>query len=377
MSRPIRVLQLAKHFSPDRGGIETVTKNISDMLIDKGVQADVLCMEMAGPYEPTAYGYQVMRCKADLSVGNKRLSWRYVREGIRLQSAYDCALVHIPNPLAVMAALAWRKPVIPLWHADIPQPLIRRATALLDRRLLHKTAAVVGSTPVHLATSSLADAIGDRGVVIPYPFDPSSVPSPGGDPGYAGRLETFRRGRAMAIAIGRLVPYKGFDILIEAAKSFGDQLCVLIVGTGPLAEDLQEQIRAAGLEDRVCLAGELSPDALGEALGQARIGCMPSVTAAEMYGMAQLECMAAGLPVVSTDIERSGVPFVNKHDVTGLIVAPGDPGALARALRNLVEDPLLWDRLSQGALRSIREDHDVDVVAGRYVELLHRLVAKD
>lgn len=376
MSRPIRMLQLAKHFSPDRGGIETVTKNISDMLKGRGVQADVLCMEVGGVYEPTAHGYRVMRCKSALSVGNKRLSWRYVVEGIRLQSAYDCALVHLPNPLAVIAALTWRKPVIPLWHADIPQPLIRRTTALLDKRLLHRAAAVVGSTPVHLETSSLADAIGDRGVVIPYPFDASSVPSPGRDPKYAAKLETFRRGRAMAIAIGRLVPYKGFNVLIEAAKSFGNQLCVLIVGAGPLAEVLQEQIRGNGLEDRVHLAGELSPDELGEAMGQARIGCMPSINAAEMYGMAQIECMAAGLPVVSTNIERSGVPFVNKHGVTGLVVAPSNPDALARAMLNLVEDPVLWVRLSEGALCSIHEDHDSEVVAERYIELLRQVVVR-
>ncbi len=374
MSDPIRVLQLAKHFDPDTGGIETVTFNIAEMLPAHGIQADVLCTEVKGPYVERERNYRVMRCAANFSFGNKHLSWRYVEQGRHLEAEYDCALVHMPNPLAVVAALSWKKPVILLWHADIPQPPIRLATTPLDRLLLARAAAVIGPTPVHLQRSHRAAAI-RNGIVIPYPFDRTLIPTATGTTPFADTLRTFRRGRAMSISVGRLVPYKGFDVLIEAARGFGHRLCSLIVGSGPLRDELTDKIKAAGVEDRVLLAGGLSAAELADAFAQARLGAMPSVTAAEMYGVAQVESMAAGLPMVSTNLDRSGVPFVNKNGETGLVVEPGDVPALTDAMLRLVDDAPLWQRLSAGALRSVEHDHDIAPVSDRYARLIRDVVA--
>ncbi len=378
MSNPIRLLQLAKHFAPDTGGIETVTLNVSEVLLRHDIRADVLCTEVSGPYEEGDRGYEVIRCKADLAVGNKRLSWRYVEQARRLEQDYDCALVHLPNPLAVLGALGWRKPVILLWHADIPQKPVRIATAMLDRMLVRRAATIISPTPVHVGASHQAAAIAARGsVVIPYPFDRSLIPAATGTSAFAERLRVFRRGRALAISVGRLVPYKGFDVLIDAARDFGEGLCAIIVGTGPLAAELAAKIEKAGVGDRIMMAGALTTDELPDALAQSRMGCMPSVTAAEMYGMAQVESMAAGLPMVSTAIPRSGVPFVNRHEETGLIVPPGDASALAAAMRQLTHDEALWQRLHEGALRSVAEEHDLARVGERYARLIREVVAPD
>jgi glycosyltransferase involved in cell wall biosynthesis len=377
MSDPIRVLQLAKHFAPDSGGIETVTLNVSEVLLRHEIQADVLCTEVRGPYEHTDRGYQVIRCKADIAIGNKRLSWRYVEQARKLESHYDCALVHLPNPLAVIGAIGWRKPIILLWHADIPQKPIRLATAMLDRMLVRRAAEIISPTPVHVGASHQAAAIAARGsVIIPYPFDKSLMPAATGASAFAERLRTFRRGRGLAISIGRLVPYKGFDVLIDAARDFGNELCAIIVGTGPLTAELAARIKATGVGERIMMVGALSAEELADALAQGRMGCMPSVTAAEMYGMAQVESMAAGLPMVSTAIPRSGVPFVNRDGETGLIVEPKDPGALAGAMRRLAEDDLLWQRLRNGAMRSVAEEHDVGPVGKRYAQLIREVVAR-
>lgn len=374
MPEPIRVLQLAKHFAPDTGGIETVTLNIADVLLEHGIQADVLCTEVKGPYPEFDRGYRVIRCKADLSFGNKRLSWDYVRQGCRLEENYDCALVHLPNPLAMLIALRWRKPVILLWHAETPWASVRWATTPLDQAVLRNAAAVIGPTPIHLTASHRAAAIRKGHTsIIPYPFDRTLIPRATGRTAFLERLRAFRRGRPLSISVGRLVPYKGFDVLIEAAREFDDRLCALIVGEGPLAEKLASQIEAAGVGDRVMMAGALTPEELADAFAEARLGCMPSVTAAEMYGIAQIESMAAGLPVVSTNLPRSGVPFINKDGQTGLIVAPGDSHALAVAMLRIVEDEALWQRLHEGALRSINDEHDRNVVGKRYAQLIHKV----
>lgn len=374
---PIKVLQLGKHFHPDTGGIETVTRNISDMLIRHDIRADVLCTEVRGPYTASDQYYRVIRCASDVSVGNKRFSVDYMHQVRKLQPHYDCALIHMPNPVAVAAALAfWRKPLILLWHADIPQAWIRSATSLLDRWLVQRSDAVIGPTPMHLLSSDQARVIADKGVVIPLPFDRHAMPSPTGKTLFSHTLKAFRATRSLSVSIGRLVPYKGFDVLIEAARRFDHKLASVIVGTGPEFDNLSKQIVQAGVQDRVLMAGRLTDDELADTLAQSDFGCMPSVTAAEMYGMAQVECMAAGLPMISTALKNSGVSHVNRHNETGLIVPPRDPEALASAMLNLSDDLELRQRLAFGAQRSIVEDHDLGPVSQCYADLIRRVVDK-
>jgi glycosyltransferase involved in cell wall biosynthesis len=373
----IKLLQLGKHFFPDTGGIETVTQSISEMLPAHGIQADVLCTATRADYPPFDPPYRVIRCRPTVRFGrNKNVSLEYIRQVRALRDDYDVALIHMPNPVAVLAACVyWKGPIIQLWHADIPQRPIRMLSAPLDHALLRRTAAVIGPTRVHLETSYRASALLPRGVVIGYPFDRSRLPAPTGKSAVAERVRAFAGARKMALSIGRLVPYKGFDMLIEAARSFDDKLVSVIVGGGPLLEELGAMIETAGVQDRVLLTGPIDDAALADLLDFAFMGCMPSVTAAEMYGVAQVEAMAFGKPVVSTRLERSGVPYVNKHDVTGLVVKPGDPQALAAALLRLVDEPALYRRLADGAAASFAADHDIGPIGQAYAALIRRVVA--
>ena len=162
-----RILQIAKHFFPDIGGIETVTQNLSDGFAEAGIDADVLCMEFNGPHEPLDFPYKVIRTPNTFGFGNKRVSRKYYQAISELQDDYDIAIVHMPHPLAVAGVLTgWKKPYILLWHADIPQTSIRWATAALDRRLIRNAAAVIGPTPIHLEESHRADAIEGKGISI-------------------------------------------------------------------------------------------------------------------------------------------------------------------------------------------------------------------
>lgn len=377
LTESIKLLQLAKHFSPDTGGIETVTQSISEILPVHGISADVLCTATGRAYPPADLPYRVIRCQPTLRFGgNKDVSLDYMRQVRALSPAYDLALIHMPNPVAVAAALAaWKKPIILLWHADIPQRAIRALCTPLDRAVARRSAAIIGPTPVHLETSYRAAAILPKGVVIGYPFDRTRLPPATGRSEVAARVRAFVRERKMALSIGRLVPYKGFDVLIEAARDFDGKVTAVVVGGGPLLESLQAKIAAEGLEHSVLLTGPIGDDALADLLDIAHMGCMPSVTAAEMYGVAQVEAMAFGKPVVSTRLERSGVSYVNKHEVTGLVVEPGDAPALARALKQLADDPALYRRLAAGAAASFAADHDIGPIGRRYADLIRDVVA--
>jgi glycosyltransferase involved in cell wall biosynthesis len=146
-----------------------------------------------------------------------------------------------------------------------------------------------------------------------------------------------------------LVPYKGFNVLIQAAQQLPKDSVVVIVGGGPLQQELQQAIKSAGVRDRVVLAGRLSDAALHALFERAILYCLPSTYRAEAFGVVLLEAMAYGLPIVASDIPGSGVPWVNQHGLSGLNVPVEDAKALADACNQILTSEVLRRKFSQGA----------------------------
>jgi len=99
---------------------------------------------------------------------------------------------------------------------------------------------------------------------------------------------------------------------------------------------------------------------------------LPSVTRAEAFGVVQLDAMASGTPVISTNVE-SGVPWVNRHGETGLVVTPGDVFALRRAIETLLADGPLRSKLGASGIERVRADFTLDLMADRFVALCEEI----
>src|SRR5438477_6996078 len=145
------------------------------------------------------------------------------------------------------------------------------------------------------------------------------------------------------ISIGRLVAFKGFEYLIDACVELarrGLEFTCEIIGDGPLRGDLEARIRKLNLSDRVHLRGSLSQGAVLEKLRSADIFALASVTdaqgASDVFPTVIIEAMAAARPVVSTRL--AGLPEAVVHGETGVLVAPGDTMALAKALGQRIQD---------------------------------------
>jgi glycosyltransferase involved in cell wall biosynthesis len=149
----------------------------------------------------------------------------------------------------------------------------------------------------------------------------------------------FLGGRPYALAVGRNVPYKGFEYLIEAAARLPSSDAIVIVGTGPLEPVYRKMIAKLGVEDRVLLAGRMGTNDLNALFRSAALYVMSSVKRSEAFGIVTLEAMGNSLPVVATQIEGSGVAWVAGDGETGPIVPPRDAEALARAIGGLLADP--------------------------------------
>jgi len=139
----------------------------------------------------------------------------------------------------------------------------------------------------------------------------------------------------VAIAVTRLVPEKGVQVALRALASV-PALTLLVAGDGPYAQALHNQARALGVGARVHFLGFVPRDALPHYLAAADMFVMPTLCR-EGFPVSLAEAMASQLAPVASNL--GGIPTAVSSERTGLLVPPGDPGALGRALSRLVQDP--------------------------------------
>ncbi|HEX6289299.1 MAG TPA: glycosyltransferase [Herpetosiphonaceae bacterium] len=177
------------------------------------------------------------------------------------------------------------------------------------------------------------------------------------------------------VSVGQLAERKGFAVLIAACRLLRDQgytFVCRIIGQGPLHGTLATQIRQLGLEETVHLCGALPHEAVIEEYRCATVfalACQRS-TDGDMDGLPNVlaEAMSMQLPVVSSAI--SAIPELVEHEVSGLLVPPHDPAALAAALGRLLDDASLRDRLGKHARRTVTERFDSKRNVARLAALL-------
>jgi glycosyltransferase involved in cell wall biosynthesis len=175
-----------------------------------------------------------------------------------------------------------------------------------------------------------------------------------------------RAGRPRAVCVANLRPEKGHDVLIEALAARPDlrDLQVELVGDGPCRSALDAQARARGVGEQVRFLGERRD--VGERLANADLFVLPSRT--EALPNSVMEAMAAGLPVVACRI--GGIPELVEHAVTGLLVPPDDPDALADAMAQLVANPARASALGAAARAAVAERFSMARMIAGFTEIL-------
>jgi glycosyltransferase involved in cell wall biosynthesis len=239
------------------------------------------------------------------------------------------------------------------WHADITSyPLLKKLVAPSILQTLKRANRIIVSDESMITASSLLNSFEAKCSVAPYGADLKFWSTCSATEEAASRMLRQQQPR-MILAIGRLVRYKGFDSLLRALVNIEGE--AVIIGEGPLLHELKALAQELGVLDRVTFKGRLEPTEIKAHLYAARVLAFPSVTAAEAFGLVQLEAMATGLPVVNTSLPTA-VPRIARHDREGLTVPPNEPESLAKALEAILSDIALANRLGSAAkVRALSE----------------------
>ncbi|MDE1947006.1 MAG: glycosyltransferase [Burkholderiales bacterium] len=358
----LRVLHLGKFYPPDNGGIESVTAALARGAAAAGMATTVLCFEELGRGDAQDGPVTVRRVRA-IKIASQPLCHAYLRQATRLAREADIVHVHLPNMLAAWAVtqIGAGPRVVLHWHSDVVgKGVLAHLSRPLERAMLRRADKVICTSQAYADASLPLRPFAAKVVVVPIGVAEPEAPVRNGaavtPSGLPTRLQSHLEGRPLVLAVGRLVPYKGFAVLIDAAARLETDAAVVIVGGGPMQAELHRRIEAAGVDQRVMLAGRVDEATLAVLLRQASLFCMPSIERSEAFGVALVEALARGLAVVATRIPGSGVPWVNSDGETGINVEPGQPEALAQAIDCLLRDSGLRERMGQGA-RKRYEDH--------------------
>ncbi len=315
-------------------------------------------------------GVAVTRVARFGAVGTVALSPGFPRRLAR--SRADVVVVHEPNPLALLSYwLARPAGRLVVWfHSQvIPHRWFYRFYGPLLRWGLRRADAIVVSSPRLIEHAHELAPHRDKCVVVPFGIDPRGFAS---TPALqeAALNARARYGRPLLLFVGRLVPYKGVDVLLRALC--GLEAHAVVVGSGPLDGELRRLADALAVTRQVHFVGEVSDADLLALYHACDVFVLPSVAPNEAFGVVQLEAMACAKPIVSTDLP-TGVPWVNRDGETGLIVAPGDPHALRRAIARLLEDPVLREKLGRQGRRRLHAEFTVERMVERVTALYARL----
>ena len=372
----MRVLQISKFYPPIMGGIESVAWELAEGLNRSGVHCDVLCSNQR-PFternraEP---GYEIVRAGSLGMVQSTSIAPGMAGHLRRMARRADLLHVHMPDPMAA-AALWLSRPKLPLvvhWHSDVVrQRIALKAYEPLQHWLLQRAATIVATSEAYAAASDVLKAWSSKVAVIPIGI--SDNRGHGCSNKAVAIRQQFRR-RKLVFSLGRMTYYKGFEVLIDAAASLPDDCVVLIGGDGELLDHYRTMVTRRGLAGKVQLPGHIADVDLPSHFEACDVFCMPSTVRAEAYGVAMLEAMVMGKPVVACDIDGSGVPWVNVNGQTGFNVPVGQPAALADALRRVLEDEPLRLRLGALARRRYLDEFSAKLMTQRTADLYQRVV---
>ncbi len=330
------------------GGIERLLEDLLPRLRDSGHNVEVLCLWQGG-----VVAEKLKQNGFTVHLAGMQSYWNpgYVIRTSRLIRKLDVDLVHAHGSFAnIFTGFASMLPGFPpliIQHHTLWTGGVFRRQVLAEKGAGSKAARVL------CVSHATADSLTNAGIVsrekirvVQNGIEIDRFPV------------TEMSDRRRIISVGSLAPHKGHMVLLEAMGLVLQQCSdafLTFIGDGSERSRIEERIEELDLQDHVRLEGIV--DDVQGCLSSAGLFVFPSIER-EGLGIASLEAMASGLPVVASDC--GGISEVIEHGVTGVLVPPGDSRALAGAVIRLISDREEAERLAAAGRRRVEEHFTVE-----------------
>ena len=365
----IKVLQVNKLYTPHIGGIEKVVQDLAEGLRDKVDMEVLVCQNKGKPAVEYLNGVKVTRAGSLGILFSMPLSFSFFSYLRTLSKDRDIVHFHMPFPLgdAAFFLSGYKGKVVLWWHSDIiHQKMLMKLYKPLMDKFLNRADCIIVATQGHIDCSRYLSPYRQKCVIIPYGIDVrTNVQND-----YQSITKTNKLKKLLFV--GRLVYYKGVDVLLHAFSNVqGAQLN--IVGDGPLKPQLEQQAKDLCIAGNVVFSGRVDDEQIKKLLNECDILVLPSVANSEAFGLVQIEAMACSKPVINTSLP-TGVPYVSIHKQTGLTVPPGDANALSEAIQRLIDNDDERIQMGISARKRVEECFTLDTMLQNVYKQYQRIL---
>jgi glycosyltransferase involved in cell wall biosynthesis len=371
-----KILHIPNYYPPHTGGIEDVCYNIVSELKSCYIQ-EVLCFNDSSKKQVDCFeDVNITRIGYLKKISSQAISFSYFYELKKKIETFvpDIIHFHAPNPLVSLYLLLLIKRNTRLvihWHSDIvDQKQLYRFYAPIERKLLKRAQAIIATSENYLTFSLPLRKFASKCVVVANMIDAEKLALRKGEEVVVKKIKNTYKDSKLILFIGRIVPYKGIEYLIKAAKEIRGNYKILLVGKGPLENEMK---RMAQDNSNIIFLGRVSDVDLRIYLHASDIFAFPSVTKNEAFGIALAEALYCGLPAVCFNVEGSGVPWVNQDNRTGFVVENRNTKQLAKAMNTLIQNDSLRTKMSEEAKLWARENFSRKDAAIRVSEIYESL----
>lgn len=388
MKNKMNVMQVCRMYYPMLGGIERIVQDIAEGLCQETNMSVLTCQVKGAGSEEEINGVKVYRCSSMGTFCSLPVSPAFLMQFRKKSRMQDIIHIHMPFPLADLACLlsGYKGKVVLWWHSDVVrQKKMMYFYRPIMERLLKRADVIMVATEGHIEGSSYLGPYRSKCRVIPFGVERGVLDSAdkylsGFEKKQCNSAEVYAEGdntgdEVKFLFIGRLVYYKGCEVLLHALKDV-DRAFLTVIGDGALKGELEQLTSELGIAERVRFLGSVSNDILKQELADCDVFVLPSIAKSEAFGIVQMEAMAYGKPVINTKLP-SGVPYVSLDRQTGLTVEPGDDKALAGAMQWLIEHPLERWQFGKAAAKRVREYYNVDYMIDQVLNVYCELNLQD
>ncbi len=364
----MRILHVYKDYFPVLGGIENHIKQLAEAQTAVGHTVTVLVTNPNRQLpQEQLNGVHVVRARRLATVASTPLSPSFPLQTRRLPA--DIVHVHSPYPVGELSQwlVGGKRPYVITYHSDIikQQGMLRLYRPLL-KRVLAGAGRIITSNSNYVQSSPFLRPLAANCTAVPFAVDVAR---------FAGARPLIPPTAVPTLLfVGQHRYYKGVDDLIRAMPQL--QARLLIGGDGPKRAEWESLAKELGVSPKVQFLGRIADEDLPGFYASGDIFVLPSNSRAESFGLVLQEAMAAARPCVTTEL-GTGTSWLVQDGITGLVVPPKNPDALATALASLLADPDKRRQMGQAGQQRARNEFTIAKTTARIEAIYQEVIGNE